>query len=143
MVKQELLLTPEEIDDLEWQAIHEKFPSQQHKGIRTSVDYRFFELLQEKLLAKAEPLIEKPLREKIDKLQRKLVTTNVYYLREIQQRAELIRKDERERIGRRLRDWLMNHYLVKTGNHYRIFKEELDCISKGEIPNQALKGEGK
>lgn len=38
-------------------------------------------------------------------------------------------------FGKGLCDWLMNHYLVKTGNHYRILKEEMDCIRQGKIPD--------
>lgn len=39
-------------------------------------------------------------------------------------------------FGKSLCDWLMNHYLVKTGNHYRILKEEMDCIRQGKIPEE-------
>lgn len=36
--------------------------------------------------------------------------------------------------GVQLSDWLMNHYLVKTGDHYRITHDEMDCIKAGKKP---------
>lgn len=38
----------------------------------------------------------------------------------------------------RLCDWLMNHYLVTTGDHYRITEEEMEIIERGEIPGETL-----
>ena len=55
----------------------------------------------------------------------------------------LIRQDERERIAKNVKGFLMNHYLVTSGDKYRLNHDdlkELDGILKG----QALKAaEGK
>ncbi|MBU1173534.1 MAG: hypothetical protein KKD44_28535 [Proteobacteria bacterium] len=44
----------------------------------------------------------------------------------------------RKQFGESLCDWLRNHYLVKTGDHYRITKEEMALISQGKIPGETL-----
>ncbi len=41
-------------------------------------------------------------------------------------------------FGERLCDWLMNHYLVTTGDHYRITKEEMEIIKSGKVPGKTL-----
>lgn len=46
--------------------------------------------------------------------------------------------EEAKQFGVRICDWLMNHYLVTTGDHYRITKDEMDKIRKGEIPGETF-----
>jgi len=46
--------------------------------------------------------------------------------------------DDVRQFGDRLCDWLMNHYLVTTGDHYRITQKEMASIERGEIPGETL-----
>uniref|UniRef100_A0A6H2A2A1 Uncharacterized protein n=1 Tax=viral metagenome TaxID=1070528 RepID=A0A6H2A2A1_9ZZZZ len=50
-------------------------------------------------------------------------------------------EEARKQFGESLCKWLMNHYLVKTGNHYRILKEEMACIKQGKIPSKEVDNE--
>jgi len=77
-------------------------------------------------LDKACPILEKPLRKKIDKLQKKLVTTNVYYLKELRE----ARKEERERIIKLIEEidaspessnWIT---IIKSSPEWQALKEE-------------------
>jgi len=54
-----------------------------------------------------------------------------------EQRQKLI-TEIREEFGKQISDWLANHYLVKTGDQYRITRDEFILISKGIIPGKTL-----
>ncbi len=82
MADEKLLLTKEDIIGIFDEKRHFK------NGVFNFVEFGL------DVVAKAKPIIEKPLRQKIAKLQKKLVTTNVYYLREIQEAKE----HEKDRI---------------------------------------------